>query len=105
MYVIHSTIETEPAAIETMTPSADDRAVIVAARGFVHRIMLRDRTRPGTFHYVTVWQSEADHHAYRDQVIAETKRRIASSGVVFDSYDRIECDVLYSDAAQRLPQT
>lgn len=74
MYVIHSHLKLDSAdgeAFERTLVESRSEERIAAAPGFVRRLLLRDESHPGEYFYLSLWETEEQHHRYQEARIAQ----------------------------------
>lgn len=101
MYAFHSTVRLKPGMEESFLSHTKGAAdPILNAPGFVRRLLLRDRTNPGTFYYVSIWESFDALEAYRaTEAVRSTVRDLGASAPFAAPIERVECEVILSDGA------
>ena len=75
---------------------------LLAAPGFVQRLVLKDNDNPGTYFYISGWESIESHRGFKaDPDVKAWERSLAARKVGFTELERFDCSVVVDDRPER----
>ena len=76
-------------------------AQLLKAKGFIQRMVLKDKDRPGIYFYISAWESVEDHRGFKvDPDVKAWEGGLKAKGANFAELERADCAIVVQDRAE-----